>query len=234
MPGHAAAPPAAGSQPPHLIAVAALLPNKDQLLLLAALARLTELPWTASLLGSDSADPAYAARLRETVERLGLRGRISVPGELRGAALEAEWAAADLSLLISRAETYGLVVTESLARGIPVVVREGTGAVEALAAGSGPHSGTGHRPRARERRGKHPAGHRRRARRRPGAAGRGAAALAHRPRAPGALAGRRPHRAGTAARLGPTARTVLEILGPGVPDDSSGRVDSAGQQAVGQ
>ena len=123
---------------PHFIAVAALLPNKDQALLLDALARLTDLSWTASLIGSDTADPAYAAQLRNSLEPLGLARRVSIPGELRGPALDAEWAAADLSLLISRAETYGLVVTESLARGIPVVVREGTGAVEALAAGSQP------------------------------------------------------------------------------------------------
>ncbi len=143
LPGTAPAPLAAGSLAggsgvPHIIAVAALLPNKDQSLLLDALARLTDLPWTASLIGSDTAHPAYAARLRNSVERLGLAGRVSIPGELRGPALEAEWDAADLSLLISQAETYGLVVTESLARGIPVVVRAGTGAVEALAAGSLP------------------------------------------------------------------------------------------------
>ena len=141
LPGTAPAPLAAGSRStgtPHLIAVAALLPNKEQSLLLDALARLADVPWTASLIGSDTADPAYAAQLRTCVERLGLAGRVRIPGELRGPALDAEWDAADLSLLISRAETYGLVVTESLARGIPVVVREGTGAVEALAAGTLP------------------------------------------------------------------------------------------------
>lgn len=141
LPGTTPAPLAAGSLSagaPHLVSVAALLPNKDQSLLLAALAWLTDLPWTGSLIGSDAADPGYAAQLRDSVERLGLAGRVSIPGELRGPALEAEWDAADLSLLISQAETYGLVVTESLARGLPVVVREGTGAVEALAAGSRP------------------------------------------------------------------------------------------------
>ncbi|WP_354172513.1 glycosyltransferase family 4 protein [Arthrobacter sp. UYEF36] len=135
-PGNDAAALAAGSVPPHLLAVAALLPNKDQSLLLAAMSALTDLPWTASLVGSDTADQAYAARLRDTVNRLGLQDRIRIPGELRGGALEAEWAAADLSLLISKAETFGLVVTESIARGVPVVVRAGTGAVEALAAGN--------------------------------------------------------------------------------------------------
>lgn len=136
LPGTAPARPAAGSEPPHLLAVAALLPNKDQLLLLRALAGLTDLAWTASCAGSDTADPAYAALLRRQAVALGLAGRVRFPGELRGAALDAEWAAADLSLLISRAETYGLVVTESLARAIPVIVRQGTGAVEALAAGT--------------------------------------------------------------------------------------------------
>ncbi|MHA7223457.1 glycosyltransferase [Arthrobacter sp. RHLT1-20] len=142
LPGSGPAPLAAGSVPPHLIAVAALLPNKDQSLLIAALSALTELPWTASLVGSDSADPGYAARLRDTVQRLGLQDRIRIPGELRGEALEVERAAADLSLLISRAETYGLVVTESIARGVPAVVRTGTGAVEALAAGARPGATT--------------------------------------------------------------------------------------------
>ncbi len=60
LPGTDAAAPAAGSDPPHLVAVAALLPNKDQLLLLEALAGLTDLPWTAALVGSASADPDYA------------------------------------------------------------------------------------------------------------------------------------------------------------------------------
>lgn len=136
LPGTDSAALASGSEPPHLLAVAALLPNKDQSLLVSALSALTDLPWTASLIGSDTADPAYAAQLRDTATRLGLQDRVRIPGELRGGALEAEWAAADLSLLISQAETFGLVVTESIARGVPVVVRAGTGAVEALAAGT--------------------------------------------------------------------------------------------------
>jgi glycosyltransferase involved in cell wall biosynthesis len=219
LPGTGAAPGAAGSQPPHLIAVAALLPNKDQSLLIAALARLTELPWTASLPGSDTADPGYAARLRDTVERLGLRHRIAIPGELRGAALEAEWAAADLSLLISRAETYGLVVTESLARGIPVVVREGTGAVEALTAGgeTAPVPGTAVALAA------DPAPLADMLRRwltDPGLRGSWRdAALAARDRLPGWDA---------------TARTVLAILRADGPDGRPGRVHSARGQAVGE
>ena len=136
IPGTEPAPLAVGSNPPHFIAVAALLPNKDQLIFLGALAQLMDLPWTASLIGSDSADEAYAREVRAAVERLGLGSRVRLAGELGGEEFDAEWKAADLSLLVSRTEAYGLVVPESLAHGLPVIVRAGTGAVEALHAGS--------------------------------------------------------------------------------------------------
>lgn len=132
LPGTDPAEVAPGSTTPHIVMVAALLPNKDQLLAVEALAQLRDLDWTASLVGSDQADPGYAGRVRDTVERLGLTDRMGLTGELAGAALEGEWSRANLSLLVSREEAFGMSVTESLARGIPVVVRAGTGAVEAL------------------------------------------------------------------------------------------------------
>ncbi|MDQ0661574.1 glycosyltransferase involved in cell wall biosynthesis [Arthrobacter ulcerisalmonis] len=132
LPGVETAPQATGSQPPHLVFVAALLPNKDQLLAVEALARVQDLPWTASFVGSDQADPGYAQEVRAAVAASGLQERVRLTGELAGEALEVEWARADLSLLVSRAEAFGMAVTESLAHGIPVLVREGTGAVEAL------------------------------------------------------------------------------------------------------
>lgn len=132
LPGTDPAPVAPGSAPPHIVAVAALLPNKDQLLTVAALARLQDLAWTASLIGTDDADPAYAALVRAAIASSGMEGRVRVTGQLAGTALADEWNRTDLSLLVSRAEAFGLVVTESLARGIPVIVREGTGAVDAL------------------------------------------------------------------------------------------------------
>lgn len=132
LPGVDPAPAAAGSSPPRIIVVAALLPNKDQLLTVEALALLKDLEWTASLVGTGQADPDYAGDVRAAITRHRLEGRVALPGEVTGDPLETEWNAADLSLLVSEAEAFGMVVTESLARGIPVVVREGTGAVEAL------------------------------------------------------------------------------------------------------
>ena len=132
LPGVDPAPPAAGSRPQHLAVVAALLPNKDQLLTVEALARIQDLGWTASLVGSDQADPNYAQEVRAAIAANGLNERARLTGELAGEALEAEWARTDLTLLVSRTEAFGMAVTESLAHGIPVLVRAGTGAVEAL------------------------------------------------------------------------------------------------------
>lgn len=132
LPGTLPAEPAVGSDPPHIVCVAALLPNKSQLLLVEALAGVRKHPWTAALIGSPDADPAYAAQVRAAVERYGLEERIRLTGELQGAELEAEWHAADLSVLVSARESFGMAVPESLAHGVPAIVRRGTGAEEAL------------------------------------------------------------------------------------------------------
>jgi glycosyltransferase involved in cell wall biosynthesis len=143
VPGVTPAAAARGSQdsgPPRLVSLASLTPTKDQLTLIRALAQLAELPWTADLIGSDRADPGYAAQVRTEIAAAGLAERIMVPGVLVGQALDQKWAVADLLVLTSRVETYGLVVTEALARGIPAVVSVGTGAVEALQEGATPDS----------------------------------------------------------------------------------------------
>ncbi|NUS35391.1 MAG: glycosyltransferase family 4 protein [Pseudarthrobacter sp.] len=132
LPGVEPAAEAPGSVPPHFAIVAALLPNKDQLLAVEALALLQDLEWTAALVGSDQADPGYAGQVRATIAEKGLQERVRLVGEVTGQALEDQWARTNLSLLVSRNEAFGMAVTESLARSIPVLVREGTGAVEAL------------------------------------------------------------------------------------------------------
>jgi glycosyltransferase involved in cell wall biosynthesis len=131
-PGMDPAPQARGSKPPHLVCVAALLPAKGQLVFLEALEAVLDLPWSASLVGSDQADRAYARAVRQAVSSPRLAGRVRLTGELRGTALSAAWDAADLSVLPSAHETFGMAVAESLAHGVPALVTAGTGAEEAL------------------------------------------------------------------------------------------------------
>jgi glycosyltransferase involved in cell wall biosynthesis len=129
-PGVEPAPISEGSDPPLLVHVAALLPNKDQLGVVAALAQLSDLPWRARLAGPTDRDPVYALKVQRAVRDAGLSERVRVTGTI---ARDAAWAGADLALLPSHVESFGMVVTEALARGVPVVASEG-GAVEALGA----------------------------------------------------------------------------------------------------
>lgn len=139
VPGTRPAAPAPGStrgaHPPMLLWLARLSHGKDPLTVVEALARLEDLDWTARLVGPGTVDEALSRQVRDRIAQLGLADRIEVPGPLHGADLEAVWDATDLLVHTSRAETYGMVVAEALARGIPSIVASGTGAVEAQGPG---------------------------------------------------------------------------------------------------
>ncbi|MGJ9373916.1 glycosyltransferase family 4 protein [Nesterenkonia sp. CF4.4] len=122
---------AAGSMPPRLLFLGAVTPRKNPLGLLQALGGLTELPWTAVIAGPEAQDPGYAAQVRAAADALP-EGRAAVIGAVGGEQLEALWSETDLLVLPSLVETYGMVVTEALARGIPALVGAGTGAQNAL------------------------------------------------------------------------------------------------------
>ena len=132
LPGTDPAPAATGSTPPRLLHLASVTPRKDQLGVVEALALVQDLAWSADLVGVLDTDPEYVRRVQAAIDGYGLSERIRLTGPATGAALRAAWDAADLLLLPSHAETWGLVVTEALARGVPAVVGLGTGAEEAL------------------------------------------------------------------------------------------------------
>ncbi|MGW0093277.1 glycosyltransferase family 4 protein [Streptomyces sp. NPDC003328] len=115
-----------------LLCVAAVTPRKGQHRLIEALATVTDLPWTCSLVGGLGHDPQYVARLRALIDEHGLGDRLHLAGPQAGAELDASYAAADLMVLTSYAETYGMAVTEALARGIPVLATDVGGLPEAV------------------------------------------------------------------------------------------------------
>jgi glycosyltransferase involved in cell wall biosynthesis len=130
-PGVEPAPGSRGGDGTSLLCVGALTPTKGQDLLVDALGDVRDLPWTCTLAGPLRA-PAYVAAVRDAVRWHGLVDRVRLAGALTGAALDAAYAAADLLVVPSRAETYGMVVTEALARGIPVLASDAGGLPETL------------------------------------------------------------------------------------------------------
>ncbi len=135
VPGIEPADPATGSSPPLLRQLATVSTVKDQLTVVAALALHAGRggpDWAAELTGALDVEPDYTSRVRAAIAATGLSGRVRLTGPLTGAALARAWCGTDLLLLPSRAETWGMVVGEALARGIPAVVGTGTGAELAL------------------------------------------------------------------------------------------------------
>jgi glycosyltransferase involved in cell wall biosynthesis len=130
-PGVDPAPPAVGSDGTSLLCVGALTRTKGQDLLVAALAYLRDLPWTCTLVGP-LRDATHVDAIRTTLARSGLTDRVRLAGALTGDDLDAAYAGADLLVVPSRAETYGMVVTEALARGLPVLTSDAGGLPETL------------------------------------------------------------------------------------------------------
>ncbi|WP_406005809.1 glycosyltransferase family 4 protein [Streptomyces sp. NBC_00637] len=115
-----------------LLCVAAVTPRKGQHRLVEALAAARDLPWSCVCVGGLQQDPEYVARLRALIAGYGLQDRLELAGPKAGAELDAAYASADLMVLTSYAETYGMAVTEALARGIPVLATDVGGLPEAV------------------------------------------------------------------------------------------------------
>jgi glycosyltransferase involved in cell wall biosynthesis len=118
-----------------LLCVAALTPDKGHDVLLDALALATDLSWRCTCVGSLVRDPAFADGVRRATRIKGLGDRVRFPGSRTGPELDRAYAAADLLVLASHAETYGMVVADALAHGLPVLATEVGGVTEALGHG---------------------------------------------------------------------------------------------------
>ena len=166
-----------------LLCVAAVVPHKGHDLLLDALGRIAVARRGAAPSSARStAIPPFVERLRRQAADSGTADRICFAGPRAGDELRRQYQAADLLVLPSRLEAYGMVVTEALAVGLPVIAAAVGGVPEALGRTVGGLAG--------------PA----RAARRRGRPRRGARHLAARRRPPGAAA---PGGPGTTGDAGP-------------------------------
>lgn len=127
------------SAPVRILCVATLSERKAQHQLLEALAELPRHQWQCVLAGSDQRQPEYAGRLKAQIARLGLEDRVRLSGELEEDALAEVWQWADVMVLPSLYEGYGMVVGEALCQGLPVITTDGGALAE-----------TGRRPGVRQ------------------------------------------------------------------------------------
>ena len=138
-PGTDRAPAARGSDGDtvHLLCVATVNAGKGHEILLRALARVPARNWQLTCAGSLTRDPAAVERVHRVVVELGLEDRVQLVGELDANSIAVCYSTADVFVLATLQETYGMAVAEALAHGLPIVSTT-TGAIPSLV---GPEAG---------------------------------------------------------------------------------------------
>jgi glycosyltransferase involved in cell wall biosynthesis len=104
-----------------LLCVGTLTPRKGHAGLLDALAKLRDRPWRLICAGSKTRSPETTAALARQIEVLNIDYRVSLVGDTAGEALDALYDRADVFVLASYLEGYGMALAEAIAHGLPVV-----------------------------------------------------------------------------------------------------------------
>jgi glycosyltransferase involved in cell wall biosynthesis len=122
-PGTDRAPMARGSRDGivRLLSVGAVVPRKGFDVLIAAIATLINLPWHLTIAGDRNRDPETAAQLDADIRRYNLAGRVAMHGVVSPERLAELYDSADLFVLVSRFEGYGMAYVEAIARGLPII-----------------------------------------------------------------------------------------------------------------
>jgi glycosyltransferase involved in cell wall biosynthesis len=107
-----------------LLCVATVTPRKGHAVLLQALAGLTHRDWQLHNVGSLTRDPAHASRVQALASDGEMADRVFWHGEVDAATLHAHYTQADVFVLPSLHEGFGMVVTEAVAHGLPVLATD--------------------------------------------------------------------------------------------------------------
>lgn len=107
--------------PLHLLSVGSVVKRKGFDVLLAALAKLTDLSWHLTIAGDLTRDDQAVAQLHFDLDQFDLLERVRVLGAVDSAHLQQLYAQADVFVLASRFEGYGMAYAEALAQGLPVI-----------------------------------------------------------------------------------------------------------------
>jgi glycosyltransferase involved in cell wall biosynthesis len=120
-----------------LLCVANLVPRKGHELLIRALARVRDLDWSLTCIGSLARHPPTMRAVRRTIAATGLGDRIRLVGERPPRSVSGAYRNADAFVLPSFHEGYGMVYAEAMSYGLPVVATMAGAIPETVPAGAG-------------------------------------------------------------------------------------------------
>lgn len=120
-----------------LLAVGSVIPRKGYDVLVAALARLRHLPWQLVIVGDCGRSPQTYRQVQADIARLGLAERIALRGTVASGELAPLYACADVFVLPSRFEGYGMAYAEAIAHGLPVIGTTAGAIPDTVPAGAG-------------------------------------------------------------------------------------------------
>jgi glycosyltransferase involved in cell wall biosynthesis len=131
-PGTEPAPRAArAGDPVELLAVGSVVPRKGYDVLVRALAALRERRWRSRIAGAIR-DSRTAVQLEAQIRDAELSDRIELLEAVASAELAELYAAADIFVMPSLFEGYGMALAEAMARGLPIVCTTGGAAAETV------------------------------------------------------------------------------------------------------
>jgi len=123
--------------PVRLLTVATLTPRKGHRLLIEALAALDRRDWHLTAVGSLERDDETVAAVRALIAEHGLASQVDLVGERPPEQLSAAYRAADLFVLPSYYEGYGMAYAEAMAHGLPIIGTDAGAIPETVPAAAG-------------------------------------------------------------------------------------------------
>jgi glycosyltransferase involved in cell wall biosynthesis len=122
--------------PLRLLSVGSIVPRKGHDVLIAALSTLADLPWRLTIVG-DVRSPEAVAQLDAGIATARLQQRVQLVGAVSAERLAHFYADADVFVLASRFEGYGMAFADAVAAGLPVIGTTAGAIPEAVPAAAG-------------------------------------------------------------------------------------------------
>jgi len=120
-----------------LLSVGAVVARKGFDILIAALAPIAALPWRLTIAGDLTRDQTIAAQLVADIERHDLIGRVDLLGAVPHERVTTLYSSADIFVLASHFEGYGMAYAEAMAHGLPIIGTTGGAIVDTVPPNAG-------------------------------------------------------------------------------------------------